>query len=68
MTTEEPTRSLSGLSEGNDRRTREIALSHAVTVASQQQVQKYSGGVIVNIAKAFEDYLNGNYDGNYSGE
>lgn len=42
-----------------DRQTRELALSHAVSVAAQQQTGNYSGQTIVNIAKRFENYLNG---------
>jgi hypothetical protein len=38
---------------------RELALGFAVQLASSQQVGKYDGDIVVNIATKFESFLKG---------
>lgn len=40
-----------------DEKRRELALRMAVEVASHQQVGKYNGDTVVNVADIFEKYL-----------
>lgn len=41
---------------------RHIALTLAVKLTAEQQVQKYDGDLTVNVAKVFEKYLAGKGD------